>query len=373
MPNPNEIATIVAGGQVYQYWQTVEVEREYGNALDFARFAVAEIGSPTTGWITQRLAPGDPAQVLLGGRLVINGKVTIRQAAYDANKHAVEITVTSPVLSLLKATVNANPGQYLNSTLQQIASAVAGAVGVNFKIVGSPPGANLPFARVSEHPGETRFGFIERLCRMRNIHLLSDGQGTLLGTRGGSGNIAATLTEGVNIESARLVMRDDNAVNQVTTIGSLPGGSSTGAAGDATRDIKATAKNPNYTGPESMTVAAPQPGTAAEMAMHSNHEVNLIGTTQLDCEIVTPGWFLADGSLWMDHLGTGEDIMIYSPMLFPSNGMALRLKRVVHRQSSEEGTTTLLGLCLPNGLGTPEQVNASGPPGTPIPDPAMPG
>jgi prophage tail gpP-like protein len=373
MPNPNEYATVIAGGLVYQYWQTVEVEREYGHGLDLARVAVAEIGSPTTGWITQRLAPGDPAQVLLGDRLVINGKVTIRQAAYDANKHAVEITVTSPVLSLIKATVNANPGQYLNSTLQQIASAVAGAVGVNFSIVGSPSGANLPFARVSEHPGETRFDFIERLCRMRNIHLLSDGQGTLLGTRGGSGNIAATLTEGVNIESARLVMRDDNAVNQITTIGSLPGGSSTGAAGDATRDIKATATNPNYTGPETMTVAAPQPGTAAEMAMHSNHEVNLTVTTQLDCEIVTPGWFLPDGSLWMDHLGTGEDIMIYSPMLFPSNGMALRLKRVVHRQSSEEGTTTLLGLCLPNGLGSPEQVNASGPPGTPVPDPAQPG
>ena len=111
MPSPDQFATVIAGGLVYQYWQTVEVEREYGKTLDFARVAVAEIGSPTTGWITQRLAPGDPAQVMLGGRLVINGKVTIRQAAYDANKHAVEITVTSPVLSLTKATVSANPGR----------------------------------------------------------------------------------------------------------------------------------------------------------------------------------------------------------------------------------------------------------------------
>jgi hypothetical protein len=62
-------------------------------------------------------------------------------------------------------------------------------------------------------------------------------------------------------------------------------------------------------------------------------------------------------------------------MLFPTNGMSLPIKRVVHRQSSEEGTTTLVGLCLPNGLGFDEQVQTAntGPTGTPIPDPAQPG
>ncbi len=370
MPSPTEIATVIAGGQVLQFWQTVEVEREFSHAVVIARVAVAEIGDASHGWLTQRLAPGAPAQVLLGGRQVVNGAVTVRQAAYDANKHAVEITIADHTINL-RGTVDCNPGQYVNYTLQQIGSAVAGAVGVNFSVIGDPPGADMPFARVSEHPGEKRFDFIERLSRMRNVHLLSDGNGTLQAMRGCSGNIAATLTEGVNIESARLVMRDDDAYNQVATLGSLPGGSSTGAAGDATRDIKATAKNPDYTGAPNLTVLAPQPGTVAEMAMHSNHEVNLTVTTQLDCEIVTPGWFLPDGSLWIEHIGTRELITVYSPMLFPSNGMSLPLKRVVHRQSSEEGTTTLLGLCLPNGLGQEEQVDAV--PSVPVPNPAMPG
>ena len=77
MPNPTEIATVIAGGQVLQFWQTVEVEREFSHAVVFARVAVAEIGSPARGWLTQRLAPGTPAQVLLGGRQVVNGAVTI--------------------------------------------------------------------------------------------------------------------------------------------------------------------------------------------------------------------------------------------------------------------------------------------------------
>ena len=372
MPNPNEIATVIAGGQVLQFWQTVEVEREFSQPVVYARVAVAEIGNPSQGWLTQRLAPGVPAQVLLGGRQVLNGAVIVRQAAYDANKHAVEITIADHSINL-RGTVDGNPGQYINSTITQIASAVAGAVGVNFSLIGSPSGANLPFARVSEHPSEKRFDLIERLCRMRNLHLLSDGKGAMQAMRGGSGRIAATLTEGVNIESARLVMRDDDAYNQIATLGSLPGGSSTGAAGDATRDIKATAKNPDYSGAPNLTVLAPQPGTAAEMAMHTDREVSETITTQLDCEIVTPGWFLADGSLWIEHIGTGELITVYSPMLFPSNGMSLSLKRVVHRQSSEQGTTTLLGLCLPNGLGQAEQVKTADVPSVPVADPAMPG
>jgi hypothetical protein len=82
---------------------------------------------------------------------------------------------------------------------------------------------------------------------------------------------------------------------------------------------------------------------------------------------------LPDGSLWIEHIGTGELITVYSPMLFPSNGMSLPIKQVVHRQSSEEGTTTLLGLCLPNGLGQVEQVKTGDVPSVPVPDPAMPG
>ena len=67
MPNPNEIATVIAGGQVLQFWQTVEAEREYSQPVVYARVAVAEIGDASHGWLTQRLAPGAPAQVLLGG------------------------------------------------------------------------------------------------------------------------------------------------------------------------------------------------------------------------------------------------------------------------------------------------------------------
>ncbi len=359
MPNPDQIATVIAGGMQYQYWQTIEVEREFGKAYDYARVSVAEIGSPTTGWLTLRLAPGVQAQVLLAGRLVINGTVTIRQAAYDPNKHAVEITIC----------VLCKPGQYKGFTLQQIGAAVAGTVGVGFTVLPAP-GSDFPFARVSESPGQTCFSFIEGLCRMRNMHLISDGQGTLIATRGSPGNVIASLIEGVNIKSARLIMRDDNAVKQVVTYGMTPGGSSTGMGGDGTRDIQATANNPQYSGQGILKSVSPHPGFVNEMQMHSNHEVNFTVTTQLTLEVVVFGWLLDDGSLWIEHLNAKELVSVYSPMLFPQDGMSLPLRRVVHRQSSEEGTTTLLEMCLPNGLGTEAQIDTAQ---TPIPDAAMPG
>jgi len=369
MPSPDQIATVVANGLTYQYWQTIEVEREFGTPYDFARVALADIGTPGVGWSTQRLAPCNPAAAYLDGTLVINGTVTIRQVAYDANKHGVEITISSKTLNLNKSTVLCKPGQYRHFTLQQIGSAVAGTVGVGFTVLPAP-GSDFPFARISESPGQTLFSFIEGLCRMRDMHLISDGQGTLIAQRG-QGSGGTPLVEGQNIKSARLVMRDDNAVKQVETDGMTPGGSSTDRGGDGTRDVSATANNPNYNGQGILKVVAPYPGFVNEMQMHSNHVVAHTVTTQLTCEIVVYGWHLNDGSLWFFHLG--EAFPIFSPMLFPDDGETLYLRRVVHRQSSEEGTTTLLEFCLPNGLSVAAQIQTGAGAQTPIPDPAMPG
>ena len=373
MPNPSEIAVVVAGGSVYNYWQTVEVDREFGKTLDFARVTVAEIGDITHGWKTLRLQPGNPAQVYLAGIKVIDGKVTIRQVSFDPEQHGVEITIASSVLSLTMGTVDANPGQYIGYTFPQIATSICAAVGVKFQVIGSPSDIDMPFARVSEHPGETRYDFIERLGRMRNVHLSSDGMGTLLASRGiGSASIA-DLVEGKNIESARLVWRNDITASKTTTIGSLQGGSSSGQQGDGTRDLRATAQNPDYHGPETLTVLTPQADNVKGLAHHSDHENNFNVLTQVDLEVVTYGWFMPNGSLWIQHVG--EPVTVFSPMCFPTDSMTLRIKGVTHRQNSDGGTTTMLRLCLPYGLGGGDQVQTSGdlPSGMSIPDPAQPG
>jgi hypothetical protein len=242
MSKPNEIAVVTALGQKYDIWNTVEVTREYSQTIDHALLTVSEISTGAKNFAAMKLKPGDPATITLAGETAIDGYVYLRQSSYDAKEHGVQIGICSNSQAIMASTVDANPGQYINQTLQQIGSAVFGKVGVNFSVIAE---ASEPFPRVSEHVGETRFAFIERLGRMRNIHLIDDGQGGIIGFRGP---------------------------------------------------------------------------------------------------------FINGGSLWMHHVG--ELVTVNSPMLLPEDSMDFLIKGVVHRQSSEQGTTADVLLCRFDGLGS---------------------
>ena len=58
----------------------------------------------------------------------------------------------------------------------------------------------------------------------------------------------------------------------------------------------------------------------------------------MDGTITVPGWLMDDGSLWIRHVG--EQVTIFSPMLFPHRSATLFIKGVTHRQSDGEGTVT---------------------------------
>jgi len=351
MLNPQEIATVTAQGQNYKFWESVEVHREFGRPVSMMTLSVAEtaqVSAEALSWTSLKLNVGDPIQGYLAGNLVLSGTVTVRQTAYDREGHGVQIVATGYGLAVVKSTVSASPGQYIGYNLQQIAQAVCQQVGCNFVLSGNLPGAEKVFPRVSEHPGEPMFQFIERLARMRDIHIRDDENGNLVGTRGTAGGSIATLVEGQNILSARVILTDQNAAKTLSTIGANIGGSSTGVWGDTCRDIKVTAQNPTYNGRGQITVTAEQPCDVTDAVMRNQHEVAQNALTQVDCEVTVRGWLMDDGSLWIAHLG--EPVTVYSPMAFPTDSMQLWLKGVRHRQENDTGTTTVLSLCLPNGL-----------------------
>jgi prophage tail gpP-like protein len=148
--------------------------------------------------------------------------------------------ISSIAQSINVSTVDASPGQYINQTLQQIGSAVFGKVGVNFTIDGSPAGADMPFPRVSEHVGESRFDFIERLCRMRNVHMIDDGTGGIVAFRGPRGTASTTLQEGRNILRARLLLKNNDHADDLRTVGMDSGNDSA----DANRSTTGTTTAP---------------------------------------------------------------------------------------------------------------------------------
>src|SRR6516165_2199941 len=346
MVNPVDICEVRAGGASYRAWKTVDVERSIDNQITMqATLIVAEVGNFKS-WNTLQLKPGDPATVSLAGRQVIDGAVAVRQVSYDAGNHNVRIVILSKLQDSVVS--SAKPEQQKNVTLKQAANRILSPSGISFSLLGNPKNADKIFKSVITHVGETQLEAVTRLCKMRNIHLMDDRSGNLVGVRNdGSEKSVGELREGRNILNAAMVWRWDTAIDLIKSNGQEPGHN--GKSGDPVRNPAAQTKNPNYNGQRVVSILAEHPGDKQDMQMRADHEVDLNVATMFDAQITVQGWLRNNGRLWLEEVRSFIDV--YSPMMFPSNREPLRIYKANCRQGENTGTTTQLGLCLTNWLG----------------------
>jgi len=373
MPLPQEVATVSAGGMTYGGWTSVQIFRRYGDVISHMTLEVAENSGGGPGGAAVQLMPGMQATGSLGGELAISGQVCVRQVSYDKETHSTQIIVASNTMALNASTVDGVPGFYQNYTLQQIAAAVTGKVGVGFQIMGAPAGADKVFPRVSEHIGETRFAFISRLANMRNLFLRDDGMGTLVATRGVTGTVA-TLNEGGanrNILAAQLTLRNDEYGNPARTVGDNFAGSQTTIDDNAARDVSATVTSPNMPAKTPQTVGMPQPGDNQDAAMYAARVAAWNLAQYIEGVITVPGWFIDSGALWLDQVG--GLVTINSPTLVPGGQIVLALKGVISLQDNENGTITKLEVCGTGSLGALGQGQSTSGLNVPLMGTAQPG
>jgi prophage tail gpP-like protein len=352
MANAAEVCSITADGQIYNIWESMEIHRSVdgvsGN-IAHGLMTVSEISTGGAGFSNLKLTIGDQVQMSLAGTNVINGPVYLRQAAYDEKTHAVQIGVTSKTQIIVRSSVDYNPGSYPNQNIQQIASACFGKVGVGFSIVGNPSGADSKFTRACEHPGESRFNFIERLSRMVNLHLMDDGNGNIIAFRGATSS-GLTLTEGVNILKARLLLQVDDHVEAYGATGQQnnPTSGATGAQNMAT----ATSASPGKPMGGMVKFPAEEALSSGMLQMRANHQVDYDRMKTVDGMITVQGWFAPDGVLWWNKITAPATIItVNSPMLIPEGTAQFLIKEVVMRQSSAEGSTTDIMITNSLGLG----------------------
>jgi prophage tail gpP-like protein len=359
MTNPAEVCTISADGQKYDIWETCELHRSVagpsGGVINHALMTVSEISTGGTGFSSLKLTVGDTVSIDLAGINVINGMVYLRQPAYDDKMHAVQIGVSSKTEAVVRNTVKVKPGVYPNQTIQQIGSACFGSVGCTFTVVGNPPGSDLKFPRATEQLGESCFGFIERLCRLVNLHMMDDGKGGMLAFRGSQGDTGAQLQEGVNILRARLLLQVDDHVESYGGVGQQPNPSSGKAGRDVSATATATSPGKSMGGFVKFGIEdASNPGFAQHRV---NHQTNYDAMKTVDGMVTVQGWFAPDGDLWWNKVR--QKITVNSPMLIPEGSMKFSIKEVIHRQSSAEGTTTDIMLTNPLGMGAAESYGQS--------------
>jgi prophage tail gpP-like protein len=343
---PDQIAIVEANGQKYDIWTELEATRSVEDVIDHVLLTCAEIDknlknpAPRGTIRSIKLQPGDRVSVTLAGQRILTGLVYMRQAVVDPENHVVQIGISSLAQSVMASTVDGKPGQYVNQTLQQIGSACFGKVGVNFTITAS---GDMPFPRVSEHIGETRFAFIERLCRMRNMHMVDDGNGGIEAFRGASSGIL-TIKEGFNLERGRVLLKNNDHVDEINVHGQDFGNDSA----DVNRSpTGSTSVDPPINRP--FSIIAEEMGNSQAMQLRANHQGDWTKYMQVDGDITVPGWLCPDGSLWWNHVK--EQVRVISPSLLPEDEFQFMIKAVVHKQSNERGTTTDVLLCRSDGFG----------------------
>jgi prophage tail gpP-like protein len=369
MATPATIASVVIDNQSFTNWESIIVERSMQDAVSYATLTCAEPGPLNAGFQGLKIGPGQIGSVYLAGQLALSqGTVDLRQVHSDKNSHGVQIRIMSKTQNVLVSTVAGSPGQYTKSTLQAIGTAVCQPLGVNFQVLGNPPGADLPFERVSEPIGQLAFDFLKDLASRRHMFFVDDAYGNLNCVRGGYGTplgSADPLVEGPggNIQSERVVMEFNYLMPAITVKGQNFGNDD--HWGEQAQNISATVNNPNpVTGFQALRrciVPMEGAGNIQEATMRAQHELAALTLTSFEAVITVPGWLMSNGNLWLSLIGTANvPVVLNAPMIFPSNTGAsfppLYLKGVSHIQDNNEGTRTELTLCFQNALGGPEIV-----------------
>src|ERR1017187_7559224 len=359
MIKAKDIATVTVDGAPFTAWTEFEVEYNLQHtSVGLLRLSTTEpnafLGKATQIW------PGRKVDLALGGVPVFSGITTVRQAHIAAAQHDLHIVVESHDYPLGVGTLNPNPGEYKNQTIQQITSALAGKVGVAVKVHGGA-GAGVPFPMYRETAGQSILSAIETLARCRNYHLCFDPTSALLHLvpldvpfLGGSGGI--NLVEGKNFFDGTVTLQKDwgaqlgGAPKIVNVVSQQTGGTPTQVAGPLSANILTPVPNP-YWGlwpavsgkagdPWSITVVPELPSSPQEAKLRGQHEIDLLGMTQAEALISVEGWF-SGNTPW--HTMINNPATLKSPSLVPPNfSGGWRLIGVRYRQSNTGGSNTVL-------------------------------
>lgn len=180
-------------GQIHGGWKRAAVTRTMTTLAGTFQIDVTDRWADDAA--ARPILPGARCSVSVAGRQVIQGFVDEAMPRYDQTTHQATIRGRDATADLVDCSAVHEPDEWKDQRLDQLVRNIAEPFGVR---VGADVPLGEPFKLFKLQPGETAFTAIERLCRMRAVLPISDGQGGLLLTRAGSRRAGAALENGPN-------------------------------------------------------------------------------------------------------------------------------------------------------------------------------
>ena len=286
----------------------------------------------------QRLVPGTRVDIALAGQPVITkGVIGTRQAAYDANRHGIQLTGYSKADITMKASADAGTGQFRGYKVDAIANRLLKPYGLKFRVENGPDGWDLPFPNVVIRHGETAWDAISRLCNQRGLWVWAEPNGDLVAGRGKTSRTGILFEEGANILSASCEM-NWQGVETAIVDGQMFG--SDNLFGRKAAEVSAESKFENGMPGTYRQVLGEMPLSQRELQQRTKMEVMAMQGSMVRVRLSYQGWLNPAGELW----SIADFVTVKSPMLFPveAGQVDLKLFGYTYSQSPEGQTTTAI-------------------------------
>jgi prophage tail gpP-like protein len=346
---PPDQATLIVGGINFQDWESVYVQMRWASSWSYFKFTSVERDAPTGNssapdvvtWFQDPVfLPGAPCEISLGGVPVIYGFVEVRQVAYDANRHGIEISGKSWSELAAKSSVDSDSGSFDGMTWKQVADKVVAPHGIKVIPIGNLD--STPFKQLQNQPGELIHDFLERIARPRGIILGNDSFGNFLAIGQHSMPVVNTqLIEGQNIKACQCIISKEHQYDEYRTTGQTP--ASDDINGSKASELKASFKGTGFPGTLKI-IPSEQPVSQQELVARARNEFIWAEGPKIEASITVQGWFRDTTNLWYP----GENVFVYSPMC-PLN-MMMKIETVTFTQDNNSGTQTILDLKQPWAL-----------------------
>ncbi len=355
----SDIAELTVGGAGYHDWKTVYVYLCYQEANNFYRFTCSEGRPLAQNFAEHRIRPGDFCTVTLGGQYAIGGRVTVRQVAYTATHHGVEITGKGETYRTVNGAAVVKGGELTNVTYQEMASKLLQPYGLSFEPKGAISQEKFPRVNVQ---GQSVWEVLDSHARARNIILgPSPHDNTVMwGTDPNFTEGSGSVEEGVNIlEGREIISQEFGPGVAISTAQMPPTPANWGAAATQISNTQMNAIG------QSMGLAAnfmplvshlEIPGGKGDAEQRSGSENTALSPELVKVEVVVQGWFRGGdgkGGLWMPW----DSVFVKSPMLIMNE--ELKCKSVTFTQDDRSGSRTTLEL-VRKGQMSKTQIDLSG-------------
>lgn len=290
---------LVVGGQRYEGWQEVRVTAGIERTpSDFDIQLTEKWPGQDVQW---RIRPGDECQVMIGDDLVLTGYIDDFNPSYDTDSHKIRVAGRSMVADLVDCSALLESGQLTGLTLLQIAEKLCRPFGI--KVV-AEVGLGGPLPDVQLQQGESVYGLLERLSRLRKVLVCDDENGNLVFTRPGRDRAQGALRQGVNVKSAAARLSQAERYSDYIVKGQQTG--SDELFGPDASEVMAAVKDGAVTRYRPLVIVAESNLDNAMARDRAEWEMRRRGGRAVQTDIVSPGWRqLQDGKagrLWRRNL-----------------------------------------------------------------------